>query len=96
MTRRQDSMLVSTLHLNYLVMGSRPRGSLGKLGTIRQVVSWPGCLLSAHGFSSSSKGCHIRESPDLCLFSTPRSISSIAMPFLVSGCLGIHRKPFFV
>ena len=34
------------------------------------------------------------ESPDLCLFSTPRSISSLTTPFLVSGCLGIHRKPF--
>ncbi|KAL2243497.1 UNVERIFIED_CONTAM: hypothetical protein Sindi_0467700 [Sesamum indicum] len=32
--------------------------------------------------------------PDLCLFSTPRSISSITTPFLVSGCLGIHRKAF--
>ncbi|PHU10125.1 hypothetical protein BC332_21985 [Capsicum chinense] len=53
--------------------------------------SSPGCLLPAHGFSSSSKGCPIRESPDLCLFSTPRSISSITTPFLVSGCLGIHR-----
>ncbi|THU43026.1 hypothetical protein C4D60_Mb00t03410 [Musa balbisiana] len=30
------------------------------------------------------------------LFSTPRSISSLATPFLVSGCLGIHRKPFLV
>ncbi|CAN4128552.1 unnamed protein product [Withania somnifera] len=58
--------------------------------------SSPGCLLPAHGFSSSSKGCPIRESPDLCLFSTPRSISSITTPFLVSGCLGIHRKPFLV
>ncbi|GAB2211753.1 hypothetical protein Droror1_Dr00025087, partial [Drosera rotundifolia] len=28
--------------------------------------------------------------------STPRSISSLTTPFLVSGCLGIHRTPFFV
>ena len=27
---------------------------------------------------------------------TPRSISSLITPFLVSGCLGIHHKPFFV
>ncbi|MCD9641073.1 hypothetical protein HAX54_026906 [Datura stramonium] len=31
--------------------------------------------------------------PDLCLFSPPRSILSIITPFLISGCLGIHRKP---
>ncbi|KAM6570997.1 hypothetical protein CsatA_015077 [Cannabis sativa] len=30
------------------------------------------------------------------LFSTLRSISSLITPFLVSGCLGIHRKPFLV
>ncbi|KAL0308134.1 UNVERIFIED_CONTAM: hypothetical protein Scaly_2960000 [Sesamum calycinum] len=54
--------------------------------------SSPGCLLPAHGFSSSSKGCPIRESPDLCLFSTPRSISSITTPFLVSGCLGFYGR----
>ncbi|QHO46321.1 uncharacterized protein DS421_6g186360 [Arachis hypogaea] len=36
------------------------------------------------------------ESPDLRLFSTPRSISSLTTPFLVSGCLGIHHKPFLV
>ncbi|KHN13280.1 hypothetical protein glysoja_016457, partial [Glycine soja] len=33
-----------------------------------------------------------RESPDLRLFSTPRSISSLTTPFLVSGYLGIHHK----
>ncbi|KAM2946626.1 hypothetical protein FF1_033840 [Malus domestica] len=30
------------------------------------------------------------------LIFTPRSISSLTTPFLVSGCLGIHRKPFLV
>ncbi|KAG5586440.1 hypothetical protein H5410_046874 [Solanum commersonii] len=50
----------------------------------------------AHGFSSNSKGCPIRESLDLCLFSTPRTISSITTSFLVFGCLGIHRKPFLI
>ncbi|OWM78534.1 hypothetical protein CDL15_Pgr016258 [Punica granatum] len=28
--------------------------------------------------------------------STPRSISSLTTPLLISGCLGIHRKPFLV
>ncbi|CAN4115709.1 unnamed protein product [Withania somnifera] len=45
----------------------------------------PSCLLPTHGFNGGSKGCPIWESPDLCLFSTPRSISSITTPFLISG-----------
>ncbi|XLS75030.1 hypothetical protein HN51_031895, partial [Arachis hypogaea] len=49
--------------------------------------NWPSCLLPARGFSSSSKGLPIQESPDLRLFSTLRSILSLTTPFLVSGCL---------
>lgn len=57
--------------------------------------SSPVCLFPAHGFSSL-KGWPIRESLDLCLFSTLRNISSLTTPFLVSECLGIHRKLFLV
>ncbi|MFQ6646134.1 hypothetical protein Gotur_018999, partial [Gossypium turneri] len=53
-------------------------------------------LLSAYAFNYNLKGWPSWESPDLRLFSTPQSISSLNMPFLVSGCLGIHRKPFLV
>ena len=41
-------------------------------------------------------GCPIRESSDLCLFPTPRSVSPASAPFIVSECLGLHRKPFFL
>ena len=44
----------------------------------------------------SITGCPIRESPNHSLFPAPRSVSSVSTPFIVFGCLGIHRKPFFI
>ncbi|MCD7460987.1 hypothetical protein HAX54_044956 [Datura stramonium] len=43
-----------------------------------------GCLLPAHGFSSSSKGCPIRESPDLCFVfnSLKHFVDYYALPHL--------------
>lgn len=41
----------------------------------------------------SSRGCPIRESSDLCLFPTPRSVSPASAPFIVFECLGLHHKP---
>ncbi|KAG5599339.1 hypothetical protein H5410_030709, partial [Solanum commersonii] len=61
---------------------------------ILRYFSLPGCIFPSHGFNNNSKGCPIWEYPDLCLFLTPRKISSITTPFLISGYLGIHRKPF--
>lgn len=45
---------------------------------------------------SSKRGCPIRESSDLCLLPTPRSVSPVSAPFIVSECLGLHRKPSFL
>ena len=45
---------------------------------------------------SSLRGCPIRESSDLCLFPAPRSVSPASAPFIVSECLGLHRKPSFL
>lgn len=45
---------------------------------------------------SSIGGCPIRESSDLCLFPAPRSVSPASAPFIVSECLGLHRKPLFL
>ncbi|KAL2247862.1 UNVERIFIED_CONTAM: hypothetical protein Sindi_2638500 [Sesamum indicum] len=49
-----------------------------------KMFSSPGCLLPAHGFSSSSKGCPIRESPDLMLiFNSPKHfVDYYALPRL--------------
>ncbi|KAG5599254.1 hypothetical protein H5410_030624 [Solanum commersonii] len=59
--------------------------------------SSPGYLLPAHGFSSSSKGCPIWESLDLCLFSTPRSILSITTPRSNRriGKIGCYHKALY-
>jgi len=42
------------------------------------------------------RGCPIRESSDLCLLPAPRSVSPVSAPFIVSECLGLHRKPSFL
>lgn len=45
---------------------------------------------------SSWRGCPIRESSDRCLLPAPRSVSPVSAPFIVSECLGLHRKPLFL
>ena len=39
-------------------------------------------------------GCPIRESPDQRMFAPPRSVSSLATPFIGSLPQGIHHTPF--
>ena len=41
------------------------------------------------------KSCLIRAPPDHSLLPAPRSISSVATPFITSKCQGIHHKPLF-
>ena len=59
--------------------------------------SSPGCLFLFYEFKKEFyRGCPIRESSDLCLFPAPRSVSPVSAPFIVSECLGLHRKPSFL
>jgi hypothetical protein len=52
-----------------------------------------GCLYPTYEFIGSSRGCPIGGSSDQCLFPAPRSVSPVFAPFIVSGCLGLRRKP---
>ena len=52
-----------------------------------------GCLFPTYEFIGSSRGCPIRESSDQSLLPAPRSVSPVSAPFIVSGCLGLRRKP---
>ena len=52
-----------------------------------------GCLYPTYEFIGSSRGCPIRVSSDQSLLPAPRSVSPVSAPFIVSGCLGLRRKP---
>jgi len=59
--------------------------------------SSPGFLFLFYEFKKEFfRGCPIRESSDLCLLPTPRSVSPVSAPFIVSECLGLRRKPSFL
>ncbi len=44
----------------------------------------------------SSWNLFIRGSSDQSLLPAPRSVSPVPAPFIVSGCLGLRRKPSFI